>query len=248
MGGRLAALCLREPYSGPLVLGVGALTAWYVWELSERAEVTSALVIGLALAAPFATAIAALHDGTARAHFTGAWRFAAALLALGALAVAAAGPLEDSAVPGIALTAAIPAGLLALAAMARGGARRRAEILGALLVAGAAVALVALAPSNGGEDFFFFGDEASGSAITHRLVAVGMFLTVATAIAYLGSIDAAPALTGIGVGAIVLFFASQAFLAAVAPDSASWLLLGLGAALAVCGVVADVVHRRRARA
>jgi len=138
-------------HSGPLVLGGGALVGWYVWERAERADVTAAIVLGLALGTPLAVSVAALHEGTARAHFIGAWRFAAALLGLATFAVLAIGPLEDSPVPGSIVFAAIPVVVISLLAAVCGDGRQRVEIGGALLAAAAAIALVAFTPEAGRE-------------------------------------------------------------------------------------------------
>lgn len=233
--------------SGPLVLGVGALVGWYVWELSDRAGVTSAIVLGLALAVPLTASVAALHEGTSLTRFTGAWRLTGALVGLAAFAVAVVAPLDDSSVPGLVVIAAVPICLVALVAIVRGDGRQRIEIAGALVVAGAAIALVALTP-HGGQDSFYF-DEPHGSFVTVKLVAIGLFLALATALAYLGAVNGAPALTGVGVGAIVVLFASQVFSfgLVLANSSTAWLLLVLGAVLTALGVLADVLHRRAAR-
>jgi uncharacterized membrane protein len=233
--------------SGPLVLGVGALVGWYVWELSDRTEVAGAIVLGTALAMPLTAAVAAFHEGTRRAPFTGAWRFTAALLGLGALAVAVVAPLGDPPVPGAVIWAAIPIGFVALVALARGDARQRIEIAGALVVAGATIALVALAPHSDQELFFF--DEPPDAVVTFKLVAVGLYIVLASALAYLGAVNGAPAMTGVGVGAIVLLFASQVFTfgLVLANISTAWLLLALGGLLTALGVLADVLHRRAAR-
>lgn len=238
-------------HSGPLVLGVGALAGWYVWELAERADVAAAIVLGMALGAPLAAAVAALHEGTALAHFTGAWRFAAALLGLAAFGVLAIGPVEDSSVPGALAYAAIAVVVVALLAAVRGDGRQRIEIAGALVAAAAAVALVAFAPETGRELFLFEGgatDGGSSSVVAHALVSLGLFFVYAAAIAYLGQINGATALTGVGIAAIVLFFITQAFALTLALGSTAWLLLGVGVLLAACGVLADLLHRRRARA
>lgn len=235
-------------HSGPLVLGVGALAGWYVWELAERADVGAAIVLGLALAAPLAAAVAALHEGTARAHFTGPWRFAAALLGLAAFGVLAIGPLEDSSVPGSIVFVAIPVVVVSLLAAVRGDGRQRVEIVGALLAAAGAITLVALTPEAGRDVFLFDGatDGARSSVVAHALVALGLFLVYAAAIAYLGTINGAWALTGVGIGAILLFFISQAVALTLSLGSTAWLLLGVGVLLAACGVLADLLHRRRA--
>jgi uncharacterized membrane protein len=246
IGALVYAYATRD--SAPLVLGVGALVAWYVWELADRADVVSALVLGLALAMPLATALAAFHEGTGMAHFTGAWRVAAALLGLGALAVAAESALQDRlpSVPGFTLTAAIPIAAISLAAIVRGDRRQRIEVVAALAIAAAAVALVATASSSREE--VLFGEDLTGSALTHSLVAVGLFLALATAIASVGAASGGIALTVIGVGAIVLFFAGQAFaFVFLSIGSSAWLLLGLGALLIACGLLADVLQRRAAR-
>lgn len=237
-GGALA-YAYATASAGALVVGLAAATGCYVWLLAREVDGGASFVLGLAIAAPLATAGAVLHrEGTPREPFAAAWRLVAALVALLALGAAALPALlEDEALPELALPVAGAALVLAAVVAVRADRLGRIELAGALAVVGAAVALVLLAPDVVTEPFS--GEQPAPGQLTHTLVASAAFLALAVGIVFLGVAHASAALTNLAIAAIVLFVAVQSF-GLIAPlFSGALLVLAVGAILLVCGLLAD---------
>lgn len=232
--------------SGPLVVGIAAAAAFYVWLLTREAAGGAPFVLGVAAAVPPAAAAAVVHAGTARASFAAAWRLAAACLALLALAAAAIpGLLEDAAVPVLALATAGAALAVAAAVALRADRRGRLELVVAAGVVVAALVLVAVAPDRTADAFA--GERLPADQLAHTIAASALFLALAVGTALLGVARESPALTNVAIAAIVLFVAVQSF-GLIAPlFSGAALVLAVGAILVACGLLADRGRRHLLR-
>jgi uncharacterized membrane protein len=228
-----------------LLLGLGVGVGWLVWFLGERTQPGVALVAGLALAAPLAAAVAALHERASPQAFAPPWRAAAALLGLAGLFTAALPEVlpASASLPAWAWAAAAGVAALALVAARRATPLGRGEVAGAVLAAAAAVALVLLAPA----DPAGLGAERTTASLSHALVGAALLLALAVAVAADGALRSAAALTNLALGAIVAFVAVQSF-AAIAPiASGATLFLVVGGLLVVTTLLAEAARRRLLR-
>ena len=243
----LGALAYAYAVGGraPLLVGLAAGVGWLVWSLLERADPALAVVAGLGLAAPAAVALAALHEGSPREALGPPWRVGGALLALLALGVAALPEAlpRDPTLPRVVWAAAAVVGVVALVAALRASRLDRVELAGALTAGAAAIVLVLVAPSAGAS----FAGERTGAEVAYALVAAGLFLVLAVAVAADGAARSLPALTNVAMVALVIFVTVQSF-AVVAPiASRGTLFLVVGGLLVITALVADRGRRRLLR-
>lgn len=225
----------------PLVAAVAIGAGWFVAVLAEASASGAAFALGLALAVPVCAAAAALHDaGELHAPFAGPWRTVGALLGVAALFVvafpdAASGDVELTAT---AVVAAVLAVGMAIAAALRGAADRRLEVLAAVGLVLAVVALLAVAP----EDVDF--GEDSGDGLGYALLAMLAFVAWAVGIAVVGAARDAPRLVDVAFGALLLFVAVQSFGIIGSLISGAALLLTVGVLLLALGFALDRGRRR----
>lgn len=230
-----------------LVVGLGAGVGWYVWTLGEQAANGAAVVLGLAVAAAGAIAVAAAHERGPLARLGGPWRFVGAAAGLAALYAAALPEViyGEARVPLAAVIGLAVVTALAAAVCVRGGASQRVEVATAVGVAGVALVLVLVAPDPdraGG-----FGEELAGASLAFALIASGVFVAASIAVAVLGAVRSAPALTNLAMAALVLFVAVQSFAVFAPLASGATLFLVVGVLLIVTGVLAEQGRRRLLR-
>jgi len=221
-----------------LTLSVAVLGGWFVWGLGERTDTGAAFVIGLGLAVPAATAIAALH-GEEHERLAEPWWVAAACFTLVALLSATFPDFAGSdGLPAITIVSGA-LGALTLCAMAIWRARQRIpEIAGSLLVAVAAVGLTVVAPGTPDEAFFGPG-QVSGAETAYILGASAAFLAGAVGVAALGVRRSMPGLTNLAFLGVLVFVAVQSFGLIADILSGAALALCVGAILMVIGLVLD---------
>lgn len=222
-----------------LVVGLGAGVGWYVWTLGEQAANGAAVVLGLA--------VAAAHERGPLARLGGPWRFVGAAAGLAALYAAALPEViyGEARVPLAAVIGLAVVTALAAAVCVRGGASQRVEVATAVGVAGVALVLVLVAPDPdraGG-----FGEELAGASLAFALIASGVFVAASIAVAVLGAVRSAPALTNLAMAALVLFVAVQSFAVFAPLASGATLFLVVGVLLIVTGVLAEQGRRRLLR-
>lgn len=216
---------------GALIVGVAAVTGWWTWALFDAAgDGLSGAVAGLAVTAPAAAAAAALHLDE---RFAEPWRFSAAVLALVAIFIVAAGGTERTGLPVLELVAGAvaAAGLCALAA--RRAAGDRPELAGAAALAALTVLLVVVGPAHAGLE------QREGAGAVHALVASAVFLAAAVGVALAGARHSMPSLTNLAFGALLVFAAVQSFGLLAELLSGAALLLTIGIGLLVIGVLLD---------
>ena len=209
----------------PLLVGISAGTAWYVWELFEGSQDGMGFVLPVLLAAVVAGAVAAVHADSRLASFAASWREASAVLVLLGLFVAAF-PYVD--VDGFAWspqtvlgTAAAVASVVAAVVLSRG--RSRLEVLAPLAALVAGVLLVVWEspePVSGSVS-------AEGNA--HALVSVAVYVVAAGWYAALGVMRDSDRLTFTAMAALVLFTTVQSFavFAPIVTGAALFLVLGV---------------------
>ncbi|MCB0922851.1 MAG: hypothetical protein KDC08_13705, partial [Actinobacteria bacterium] len=145
IGAALYAYAVRSRPA--LIVGLGALTAWYAWQAGESADGVFGVVVALMIGGLVAACAALLQPGP-WASFAVVWRIVAALVSLGGI-FAAALPIHDrdGTWPVIATIGAAVAVLAVVAAAVRARSRTdRIELAAAAAVALAGAGLAAWRP------------------------------------------------------------------------------------------------------
>lgn len=225
----------------PLLIGIAAGIGWYVWAVVERTDSPAAAVTALVLAAVLAGAVAVGHTGQHRPEFAPPWRLASALLALGGLFVAALPQLDGQVGPlGSAVWIGAVLVLLAAAVAAvRADRTARLELSAVLAAAVAAVLLLRWKPPEVERL-----EELSGAALVRVVVAILLYLLVATWFAALGVLRDNGGLTHLATAALVVFTVVQSFAVFEPILSGAALFLALGVVLAASGYLVDRGRRR----
>jgi uncharacterized membrane protein len=232
----------------PLVLAVGLLAFWFVWQVSDAADGAFAVSAAIAAAALGAVSVGVGHLVLARREGLGWWRPLAApwrevgaLLALVALFVAALpyawGDARGSVVLYLGLGVAL---VLAGAVAAAGDQVDRLEVG---LAALAAALSVGLSLWRFDESVFDTADLPPG-AVVRAVVAVAAYLVVASGYAVLGGLRDSSRTTWLATAALVVFVTVQAFAVFAPILSAATLFLVVGLVLLGTGVLADRGRRR----
>ncbi len=242
--------CLAYAYAvaglAPVVLGVVLGASWLVWHVVDAASDVLSVTAALGAAALAAVAVGVLHHrlgAAARAWrpLGVPWREIGSLLALGAL-FGAALPFADDRGSGTALlwVALGAAVVLAVAAAATGERVDRLEVgLAALVLA----LVVVLALWRSGADPSTASDVGALDWV-RAVVAVAVYLAVASGYAVLGGMRDSDRLTWAATAALVLFTTTQAFAVFAPILSGAVLFLAVGVVLLATGVLADRGRRR----
>jgi uncharacterized membrane protein len=225
----------------PLVLGIGLIAFWFVWEVMSAGESAFAVSTALAAAALAGVSIGVGHSVLGRPEFAVPWREIGAALALLALFIAALpyawGDAQGSLTLWVGLGVAV---VLAAAALARGDRLDRYEI---------GLAAVALALTIGlslwrfDESVLDTSDLPAG-AWARAVLSVVAYLLVASGYAVLGGMRDTSRLTWLATAALVVFVTVQAFAVFAPIVSGAALFLIVGVVLIGTGVLADRGRRR----
>lgn len=239
LGAMLWAYAVRGV--APLVLGIGLVAFWFVWEVVSTGEGAFAVSTALAAAALAAVSIGVGHAVLGRRAFAVPWREIGAALALLALFIAALpfawGEAQGSLTLWVGVGVAVA---LAAAAMARGDRIDRFEV---------ALAAVALAFTIG-LSLWRFDDDVMDTAnlppgaVARAVLAVVAYLLVASGYAVLGGMRDTSRLTWLATAALVVFVTVQAFAVFAPIVSGAALFLIVGLVLIGTGVLADRGRRR----
>ncbi|MGL5816820.1 MAG: DUF2157 domain-containing protein [Phycicoccus sp.] len=228
-----------------LVLGVALVAGWFVWAVVESSENVFAGALAVAAAGLVAAAAGVLHGSEllrsrGRVEFGVPWReLGAALVLVGSFVAALPfGDDDRSASPVLwaGLGAAVVLGALALL----GGDRHDRLEVG---LAAVALALTAILGA-WRYDTASGTDDLGAGEWARAVVAVGVYLAVASGYAVLGGLRDAGRLTWLATGALVLFTTTQAFAVFAPVLSGAVLFLAVGVVLIGTGVLADRGRRR----
>lgn len=225
----------------PLVLAVGLLAFWFVWQVASTGNSPFSVTVAIGAAGLAAVAAGVLQAVRGWPEAAVPWREVGAVLALVALFVAALpygwgeGGGSLTLWVGLVVTAA-----LVVAAVVRGAHLDRME------VALAAVALVVVV----GLSLWRYDVEGldtadvSGGAYLRAVVAVVAYLAIASGYAVLGGLRDSGRLTWLATAALVVFVPVQAFAVFAPILSGAALFLFVGVVLIATGVLADRGRRR----
>ncbi len=225
----------------PLVLGVGLLAFWFVWQVVGDAGGAFSVTTALGAAGVAAVGVGVLHGVRGWPQAATPWREVGGVLVLVALFVAAL-PFdwgETSGRPALWIALVVTAALVA-------GALVVGERVDRLEVALAAVALVAAIGLSLWRYDLDGVDTAdvSGVAYLRAVVAVAAYLAIATGYAVLGGMRDSGRLTWLATAALVVFVPVQAFAVFAPILSGAALFLAVGLVLIGTGVLADRGRRR----
>jgi uncharacterized membrane protein len=208
----------------PLVVGIGALVAWYAWSIGARADSAAAVIAALLGAAVVATAVATVHERSPIAHFEPPWAYVGAGLALAALFAAAIPESADERLDGVGVIAGIVAAIVfAAVAITRASRQARREVAASVAVLVAGILLVSWSPGDGGTDVL------TGAELLRAIVATALYLGAAVWYAVVGAVRDRPQLTNLATAALVVFVTVQSFgvFAPLLSGAALFLLLGI---------------------
>jgi uncharacterized membrane protein len=225
----------------PLVLAVGLLAFWFVWQVLSLGEGAFAVSTALAAAGLAAVSVGVDHLVLGWRDLADPWREVGALLALVALFVAALpyawGDAEGSPALFVGLGVAV---LLAAAALVRGDRVDRLEVgLAALALA----LTVGLSLWRFDESVLDTADLPAGAWL-RAVLSVAAYLAVASGYAVLGGMRDSWRLTWLATAALVVFVTVQAFAVFAPIVSGAALFLIVGVVLLGTGVLADRGRRR----
>ncbi len=225
----------------PLVLGVGLLAFWFVWQVSGSGDNAFAVSTALGAAGLAGAAVGVVHARAGWLDLAAPWRELGAVLVLVGLFVAALpyawGDAEGSVVLWLGVGASL---ILAALALVRGDRLDRLEV---------GLALLALAFTAGlslwrfDEDIVDTADLPAGAWV-RAVLAVVAYLVVASGYAVLGGMRDTGRLTWLATAALVVFVTVQAFAVFAPILSGAALFLLVGVVLLGTGVLADRGRRR----
>lgn len=225
----------------PLVLAVGLLAFWFVWQVTAAGDSAFTVSTAIAAAALAAVSVGVGHLVLGWRDLATPWREIGALLALVALFIAALpyawGDAEGSLTLWVGLGGAV---LLAVAALVRGDRVDRLEVgLAALALA----LTVGLSLWRFDEGLFDTADLPPGAWL-RAVLSVLAYLLVASGYAVLGGMRDSSRLTWLATAALVVFVTVQAFAVFAPIVSGAALFLIVGVVLLATGIVADRGRRR----
>ncbi|MBR7743518.1 DUF2157 domain-containing protein [Phycicoccus sp. BSK3Z-2] len=233
----------------PVLVGIVLSAGWVVWHVVDTATDPGAAVVAVAAVGLGAVALGVLHGPAGRRGLVPVglglpWREVGAVLALGALFVAALpffdAPPTWSVLAVVVLAAAV---LLAGASLVPGAGATRVDRLevgvGAAVLA-AALVLVSWSTSTSITD----PSQLAAGDLARAVVAVVVYLAVASGYAVLGGMRGSGRLTWVATGALVVFTTTQAFAVFAPVLSGAVLFLAVGLVLLGTGVLADRGRRR----
>ena len=225
----------------PLVLAVGLLAFWFVWQVAGAGDGVFAVSTAIAAAALAAVSVGVGHLVLGWRDLATPWREIGALLALVALFVAALPYAWGEPEAGLALVVGLGvAVVLAAAAFVRGDRVDRLEIGLAAL----ALALTAgLSLWRFDENVLDTADLPAGAWL-RAVLSVVAYLAVASGYAVLGGMRDSSRLTWLATAALVVFVTVQAFAVFAPIVSGAALFLIVGVVLLGTGVLADRGRRR----
>lgn len=226
----------------PLVLGVGLVTFWFVWQVLDGGGGAFSVTTALGAAGLAAVAAGVLH--AVRGWWPDAsvpWREIGGALVLVALFVAALpfawGEVQGSLTLWVGLV--VTAGLAA-AAIALGSHLDRLEVALASVALAVSVVLSLWRYDVAGFDT----TDVSGGAYLRAVIAVIAYLAVASGYAVLGGQRDSSRLTWLATAALVVFVPVQAFAVFAPILSGAALFLVIGVVLIGTGILADRGRRR----
>ncbi len=238
LGALVYAYVVRD--LAPLVLAVGGLAVWYVWEVTASTQGPFGFAVAALVGAVVATAVSVAHRARWWPESATPWRESAAVVALLGMFVAAIprGTDQQSTWSLALVVGMVLAVVLAGAAAWLGGRWDRAEVA---LVVGALVLGIGLSLWRTDDlDTARIGAAGYGRAA----LAVAAYLLVASGYAALGAQRDSPRLTVVATVALVVFVTFQAFAVFAPILSGSALFLTVGVILIVSGYLADRGRRR----
>lgn len=229
-----------------LVVGLGALTVWFVWQSAETANGIIGFIAALLFAAVLALAGALLHPSS-WASFAGVWRFVAAALLFAGLFASSLPNYNDRGEWPVVLTIGIVVALIAAAAAAvRADRLDRLEIAGASVLAVAGLGLALWWPGDSMDTAN--GVQALSAAMWVRTgLSLVVYLAAAVAVALIGERRDAPSLTALAVAAVVIFTTVQAWAVFAPIISGATLFLVVGLIMLASGVLAERTRRQLAK-
>jgi uncharacterized membrane protein len=220
----------------PLVVGVLAGTAWFVWQVLDEAESGFAGVACVMTAGVVAVAVSALHARGFK-ELAAPWRELGAALLLGGLFVAAL-PFDD--VEAFAWTTPLVVVLALTAALAAGALmtprESRLEVLGAVTAAAGAVGLMLWDTGA--------GDSVTDVGVVHAAVSVVGYVLLAVGVAVVGAVRESWRLTALATAALVVFTTVQAFSVFAQVLEGAWLFVALGLVFLGTGYGFDRARQR----
>ena len=219
----------------PLLVGLGATTVWYVWEVFATAEDGMGFVLPVLLAAAVAGAAGVLHEARRRGDFAASWREVAALLTLVGLFVAAFPSIDldtfEWSFPVVA--GAVVAVVASVVAAVVGRGRARLEPLAAVVGVVAGVLLVLWEPPAPIQGV------VTTEAHVHAVVSVAVYVVAAGWYAVLGVLRDSSRLTLVATAAMVLFTTVQSFAVFAPIITGATLFLVLGVTFLTSGYLFD---------
>ena len=225
----------------PLVLGIGLVAFWFVWQVTSAGEGAFAVSTALAAAALAGVSIGVVHSVVGWRDFALPWREIGAALGLVALFIAALPFAWGEAAGSIALWLGLAVALgLAVLALARGERIDRFEVALSALALALTVGLSLWRFDEGVMDT----DNLPPGAWARAVFAVVAYLLVASGYAVLGGMRDASRLTWLATGALVIFVTVQAFAVFAPIVSGAALFLIVGLVLLGTGILADRGRRR----
>jgi uncharacterized membrane protein len=230
--------------TGPLVVGLGTLAGWLVWQSTWHEPDALTVLLVVFAGGAIAASAAAVH-ATRGPAFAAPWRTVGAVLSLGALFVAAlpfvtAEDFERSTF----LVAPLVAALLAVGAgttLAR-GAHRLEPLLSTII----GVAGLLLVVWEVGADFDST-DQIGPEGWAHAAAGVLVYVGAAAWFAVLGVLRDSRLLTFFATAALVLFTTVQSFAVFAQIVQGAWLFVLLGLVFVGTGWLADRGRRQLAR-
>ena len=213
-----------------LVVGLGALTVWFVWQSAETANGIIGFIAALLFAAVLALAGALLHPSS-WASFAGVWRFVAAALLFAGLFASSLPNYDDRGEWPVVLTIGIVVALVAAAA-----AVVRADRLG----------LALWWPGDSMDTAN--GVQALSAAMWVRTgLSLVVYLAAVVGVALIGERRDAPSLTALAMAAVVIFTTVQAWAVFAPIISGATLFLVVGLIMLASGVLAERTRRQLAK-
>jgi uncharacterized membrane protein len=239
LGAMVHAYTVRA--TGPLVVGLGALTGWYLWEVPWDSGSLLSPILALAVGSVVAVSAGAAQERWFP-RFAAPWREAGALMALAAMFVAA---VPDD-LGTFTWTPWLTGGVLvaaacALVATTLAGGIGRFEVAGVVAAAGVACLLMHWTPDD------LLDEGLSPGTWAHAVASVTAYVVLAVAVAALGAVRDSWRLTALATGAVVVFTTFQSFAIFARVIQGSVLFLVLGLVFLATGLLFDRARRGVAR-
>lgn len=227
----------------PGILGAGLLALWFLVDVVRDAGSERALSLGLLAAGLVAVAVGLLHEARWWRPMSMPWRELGAFLVLAGAFVAVVPTGQTAGRMSWLLWVTLVAGVAGSAwALVRGARLARVEAGLALagLVVGGILTVWSVDTASWSTDRLTAGD------LTRSLVAVVLYLAVATGYAVLGTLRDSWRITGLALAGLTGFVTFQAFAVFAPIFSGAALFILVGLVLIATGVIADRGRRRLA--